>query len=186
VTPVDRDRQAVYDLEDAALGGTTFDDLLPFAEAAALVGAFCVDDAWQSLGVPAPAVHRTRRDSYTSYARCDADGASIHLAPGGCTVAVVAHELAHVVVAHSAGEACSPEPDHGSAFRRADVRLAGALMGATAAERLATAFRGAGLALGPADPLAPQPGPVGFALRWRTERAARAGVARPVSPPIPL
>jgi hypothetical protein len=91
-----------------------------------------------------------------------------------------------VVVAHSAGGARPPEPDHGPAFRTADVRLTGALMGEAAAERLATAFRGAGLALGPADPVAPPPGAVGFALRWRTERAAPAGAARPSGPPIAL
>ena len=168
---VDRHRQAVYDAEDVAFGGTAYDEPLPFADAAELVGAFCATGRWAALGLPVPAVAPTRADSSRSYAECDGD-AVLHLAPAGCTVATIAHELAHLL-AHRLGR--SDDPAHGLAFRRADVDLAGALMGTVAAERLAAAFAGAGLDLGPELDVGPTPcARLGFWANWWSARTLAA------------
>ena len=180
---VDRDRQALYDLEDAAFGGTTYDEPMPFADAADLARAFCAAGWWAALGLPVPDVVPTRIDSSRSYARCEGDP-SIHLSPAGCTVATLAHELAHVVALLTGAH---DEPDHGPAFRRADIALAGALMGTAAAERLAVAFAGAGLALGKSGdlPSLPPSPPSGFWTTWRSARAL-AGATLSGSGPIAL
>jgi hypothetical protein len=180
---VDRHRQAVYDVEDAAFGGTTYDEPMPFADAADLATAFCAAGWWAATGLPVPDLVATRIDSSRSYARCD-DDPSIHLSPAGCTVATIAHELAHVLARRMAA---TDEPDHGPAFRRAEVALAGALMGSAPADRLATAFAGAGLDLAPDGgtvTLPPTSGG-GFWPMWRSARAL-AGAAGPVSGPIAL
>jgi hypothetical protein len=168
----DRDRQAVYDAEDAAFGGTTWDEAMPFDAAADLAGAFCASRWWAAFDLPAPAVVATRADSHTSYARWEGEP-TIHLSPAGCTVATLAHELAHLVAQRAAGDG---EPAHGPAFRRADVTLAAALMGGAAAARLASAFLGAGLDLGPEEPgtLPTPPHPDGFWPGWRAARTLAA------------
>ena len=166
---VDRHRQAVYDVEDVAFGGTSYDEPMAFADAADLVDAFCAAGWWAALGLPIPEVVATRIDSNRSYARCDGDP-SIHLSPAGCTVATIAHELAHVLARRTGAV---DEPDHGPAFRRSDVAVAGALMGSTVADRLSAAFAAVGLDLGPdgsAMTLAPTSGG-GFWSTWRSARA---------------
>lgn len=181
--PVDRDRQAVYDAEDVAFGGTAFDDPMPFADAADLARAFCAAEWWSGLALPIPEVVPTRRDSAISYARCSDDPSarpSIHLSPCGCTVATVAHELAHVLV-HTlvpSGE----EPHHGPAFRRADADLVAALLGPAAADRLAGAFSAAGLALGPALVAAPPSAAGGFWTGWRAASVLAAAAPAPRGP----
>lgn len=171
-TASDRHRQAVYDVEDAAFGGTTYDDPMPFDDAADLVRAFYVEGWWAALGLPVPDVLATRVDSNRSYARLHGP-TSIHLSPNGCTVATIAHELAHVLV-H--GMADGDEPHHGPAFRRADVAVVAALMGTAAADRLAAAFAAAGLELGPdlrSAGAVPRPA-AGFWTTWRSARALAA------------
>jgi hypothetical protein len=165
----DRDRQAVYDAEDVAFGGTAYDEPMPFADAADLATAFCAAGWWTALELPVPAVVATRTDSDQSYTRLSAQP-SVHLSPAGCTVATIAHELAHVVAHRSAG---GGEPHHGPAFRRADVTVVGELLGAAAADRLAAAFAAAGLDLGP-DPVAAGTAPAAPAGFWATWRSARA------------
>jgi hypothetical protein len=180
---VDRDRQAVYDAEDVAFGGTTYDEPMPFADAADLTTAFCAGLWWAALGLPVPEVAATRIDSSRSYTRCEGDP-SIHLSPAGCTVATVAHELAHVAARRTGAD---DEPDHGPAFRRADVAIAGALMGAVAADRLAAAFAAAGLHLGAELALGavpPLPG-AGFWATWRSMRTL-AGAQPAAGGPIAL
>ena len=167
MSTVDRHRQSVYDAEDVAFGGTSFDEPVPFADAADLVGAFCVAGWWTSLGLPIPKVLPTRIDSSRSYAACDGDPV-VHLAPAGCTAATIAHELAHVLAHRLGGR---EEPAHGPAFRRADIALAGALMGPVAAGRLSAAFAGAGLDLGRELDLGPAP--TAKADFWTTWRSAR-------------
>ena len=183
MSAIDRHRQAVYDLEDVAFGGTIFDEPMAFAEAADLVRSFCADRWWIETGLPVPDVAPTRRDSGQSFARCG-DDPSIHLSPVGCTVATIAHELAHVVARRTGP---GDEPDHGAAFRRADVVLAGALMGTAAAERLAATFTGAGLDLGPALAAAspPRADSGGFWRAWRSARALAAATPA-TSAPIAL
>jgi hypothetical protein len=172
----DRHRQAVYDVEDVAFGGTVHDEPMPFADADELTRAFCTAAWWAALQLPVPEVVATRVDSTRSYARCEGDP-RIHLSPAGCTVATIAHELAHVLVECLAtGAAGGDEPHHGPAFRRADVAVAAALMGSSAADRLAGAFADAGLDLGP-EPVGAgaAPGsPAGFWAAWRSDRALAA------------
>ena len=130
-----------------------------------------------------PEVAPTRVDSSRSYARCDGEP-SIHLSPDGCTVATVAHELAHVAARRTGAV---DEPDHGPAFRRAEVALAGALMGAAAADRLAAAFAAVGLDLGPDGggmTLPPSSGG-GYWTTWRSARAL-SGAAPTARGPIAL
>lgn len=184
MTPaVDRERQAAYDAEDVAFGGTSYDEPMPFGDAANLLRAFCSAGWWAASGLPVPVVAATRVDSNTSYTRLG-DEPTVHLSPDGCTVATVAHELAHLLV-HRAADI--DEPHHGPAFRRADVTLAGALMGAAAADRLAAAFDAAGLALGPGpaiDGLEPA-STAGFWTSWRSARTL-AGAEPASGPPIAL
>jgi hypothetical protein len=178
-TTVDRHRQAVYDAEDVAFGGTTYDEPLPFVDAADLLTTFCAAAWWQALGLSIPAVVPTRVDSSRSYAECDGDPV-VHLAPAGCTAATAGHELAHIV-AHCLGG--TDEPAHGPAFRRADIALAGALMGTVAAERLAAAFADAGLGLGRATDLGPPPSErLGFWTTWRSARTLAASTPAPRGP----
>lgn len=183
--PLDRHRQAVYDAEDVAFGGTVYDDTMPFADAADLIDAFCAGDWWESLALPVPVVVPTRRDSNRSYARGRNGGSarpSIHLAPGGCTVATVAHELAHVLV-HVLGP--PGEPHHGPAFRSADVSLVAELVGPAAADRLDSAFTAAGLPLGPRlvveSPSASLPNG-GFWPGWRAARILAEAAPAPRRP----
>jgi hypothetical protein len=170
---VDRHRQAVYDLEDVAFGGTIHDEPMPFAEAADLVRSFCAEGWWVARGLPVPDVLPTRVDSSRSYARCDGGDPSIHLSPAGCTVATIAHELAHVVARRTGAD---DEPDHGPAFRRWDVALAEALMGPAGADRLAAAFATAGLVPGPEGDTAALPRSTtgGYWTTWRSARALAA------------
>jgi hypothetical protein len=180
---VDRHRQAVYDVEDAAFGGTTYDEPMPFADAADLATAFCAGGWWTATGLPVPHVVPTRIDSSQSYARCDGDP-SIHLSPAGCTVATIAHELAHVAARRSGAV---DEPDHGPAFRHCEISLVGALMGAAAADRLAAAFTAGGLDLDPdggAMTLPPSSGG-GYWITWRSARAL-TGAAPTARGPIAL
>jgi hypothetical protein len=168
----DRHRQAVYDAEDVAFGGTVHDEPMPFDDAADLTRAFCTARWWVAMELPAPEVVATRADSAHSYARCEGDP-TIHLSPAGCTVATIAHELAHVLAHRRTGQV---EPDHGPAFRRADVAVAGVLLGATAAARLAAAFAAAGLELGvePVGAGTASAPPAGFWATWRSARALAA------------
>jgi hypothetical protein len=176
----DRDRQRVYDLEDVAFAGTVYDQVVPFDDAATLLADFCAQGFWAALRLPVPDVRSTRSDSSRSYARSLAGRPSVHLAPGGCTVVVVAHELAHL--AANALGTDRREPAHGAAFRRADVDLVGALMGADAAARLEVLFRGAGLPPGPV--LAPIPAAprLGFWATWRSARFLAACRPIPTEP----
>lgn len=171
--PVDRHRQAVYDAEEVAFGGTIYEEPMALAEAADLVRSFCEDDRWTELGLPVPEVRPTRRDSNHSYARCGDDGVSIHLSPTGCTAATIAHELAHVLVR---GSGRTGEADHGPSFRRADVDLVAALLGTAVADRLAAAFAAAGLDLATSSGVDRSSG--GFWASWRSARTlADAGPA---------
>jgi hypothetical protein len=175
----DVDRQAVYDVEDAAFTGTLFALPVPFDDAAALLADFCGQGWWADRALPRPTVLPTRRDSLTSYAWSGPAGPSVHLSPDGCAVSVVAHELAHVLATHLAGDG---EPPHGPMFRRAEVVLAGAVMGIEAADRLALLFAGAGLPLGPAPPDVPEPPALGFWAAWRAARIRAAATVSTVEP----
>jgi hypothetical protein len=173
----DADRQAVYDVEDAAFAGTIYADPVGFEEAAALVVDFCAQGWWSDHRLPVPGVRSTRSDSRTSYVASGEGGPTVHLSPDGCAVSVVAHELAHVLGAVGDG--------HGPVFRWADVVLAGALMGAVAGERLAAGFAAAGLPLGRDVIAVPAPPRFGFWAAWRAERL-RGVAARVASAPIAL
>lgn len=172
----DLDRQAVYDVEDAAFAGTIFAEPVAFEEAAGVLGDFCVQGWWAARALPVPTVHPTRSDSRTSYVAAGSTGPSVHLSPDGCAVSVIAHELAHVL-AGQASPASEPEPGHGPGFRRAEVVLAGTLMGLPAGERLAQAFAAAGLPLGPVLTGIAAPPRLGYWATWRAERLR--GAARP-------
>jgi hypothetical protein len=175
----DVDRQAVYDVEDAAFAGTIYAEPVGFDEAAALVVDFCSHSWWATLGLPVPGVRRTRVDARTSYVAHRDGGPVVHLSPDGCAVSVVAHELAHVLGEHGAGGAGS---GHGPGFRWAAVALAGALMGAVAGERLAAGFAAAGLPLGRPGLALPAPPRFGFWAAWRAERLRGAAVRGPGVP----
>jgi hypothetical protein len=122
VTPVDRERQRVYDAEDAAFGGTLLHEHLAWDDMVVAFHAVVGGAWWRSLGVTVPALVRARADS----ARSSSDGASIRIAPAGQTALTVAHELAHHLVA-----ALSPpeRPAHGPEFRAAALRTVAVLGG---------------------------------------------------------
>ena len=176
----DRDRRRVYDVEDLAFADTVYDQVVPFADAADLLADFCAQGFWRALDLPVPDVRPTRSDAGTSYARPGIDGPSVHLSPGGCTVAVVAHELAHVAATALVPDGA--EPGHGPRFRRADVALVGALMGVDAAVRLEEHFVGAGLPLGPDLEAIPPPPRLGFWATWRSARFLAACRPIPAEP----
>lgn len=171
----DVDRQAVYDVEDAAFAGTIYAEPVGFDEAATLVADFCAQGWWSDHRLPVPGVRRTRVDSRTSYVAARDGGPTVHLSPDGCAVSVVAHELAHLLVASSSA---TPEAGHGPRFRWGDVVLTGALMGAVAGERLAGAFAAAGLPVHPGRLAIPAPARFGFWAAWRAERLRGATVRR--------
>jgi len=185
--PRDRDRQAVYDVEEAAFAGTVFAEPVPFHDAAALLDDFCARSWWAARLLARPTALPTRRDSLRSYAASGPAGPSVHLSPEGCSVAVVAHELAHLLV-DDLGAAVDAEPAHGPAFRRAVVVLAGALMGAAARDRLAGGFLTAGLALGPEPAGIPPATGRGHWAAWRAARirdAARRPAGGAIALPAP-
>jgi hypothetical protein len=182
-TTIDRDRQAVYDLEDVAFAGTVYAQPVPFDDAARLLGDFCTGSWWADRGLPHPTVLPTRSDSMRSYASTSVTEASVHLSPDGCAVTVIAHELAHVLAARLAGDT---EAMHGPTFRRADVVLVGALMGAAAADRLAELFVAAGLVPGPELHAIPPPPMLGFWASWRAARIRAAAIRPSTRGPIAL
>lgn len=134
---VDRDRQAVYDAEDAAFGGTTMDEVMAWDDVESLVAAVVEDPWWKGLDVPAPVLVRTRTDSSTSRA----DGRSVRIAPAGQTGATVAHELAHHLLAHLNWAPAATETPHGPRFRATAQRVAIVVGGPVAGEQLSAACR---------------------------------------------
>lgn len=135
---VDRDRQAVYDAEESAFGGTTMDELLAWTEVEVLVAAVTSDPWWIGLGVIPPLLVRTRDDARTSCA----DGSEIRICPAGRTGVTVGHELSH----HLTGRLTWPAPPtaevaHGARFRATALRVAMVIGGAPAADQLATSWR---------------------------------------------
>ena len=108
---IDHQRQATYAAEDDAFEGTDLTDRARLADLADLAARVVAEPWWPG---PAVVVRAARADSSTSSARCGIDAhddVEIRLAPCGCTVATLVHELAHALV----GPACG----HDAFFRRA-------------------------------------------------------------------
>ena len=131
---------AVYAAEDAAFGGTDFDDELDSRRLDQLVARIIGGDWWRSCGVPDVELRRARSGSNTSSARSPA---------GGCVVirlartssSTVSHELAHAL----AGVTCG----HSATFRAAHVDVVTVLADAVVAARLEQAYDDHGVPIGP-------------------------------------
>jgi hypothetical protein len=123
--------EAVYAAEEAAFGGTDFDEELDGRGLQRVLATITSGDWWQACG--APEVHLRR-------ARAGANTSSAHSPAAGCVVirlartsaSTVSHELAHAL----AGVGCG----HSALFRAAHVDVVTVLAGTTAADRLAQAY----------------------------------------------
>jgi hypothetical protein len=130
---VDRDRQRVYDAEEAAFGGTTMDDRLGWDDVEVLVDAVVADAWWASIALPAPRLQRSRADARTS---CS-DGVVIRICTEGQTALTVVHELAHHVAGHLAWPDGVGEPTpHGDRFRATALRVATVVSGSSGSDAL--------------------------------------------------
>lgn len=138
MTP-DRHRQRVYDAEGFALGGTVFDDPQPWSRLLSLCEAVADHPWWSGLGASRPTLTPARRDSF----RSSANGSTIRLAPSGCTIATLAHELSHHLVFHLRLD----DPGHGPWFRATELRVIELVCGTEARSFLAQAWRDASLAV---------------------------------------
>lgn len=167
--PRDVDRQAVYDAEDAAFGGTTMDEALSWDEVEVLVDAVTSSPWYASLDVPAPSVVPARRGAR----RSSADGTCIRLSEAGRDAATVVHEIAHHVDHHLGPGSRPPRPAHGPEFRAVALRVAELVGGTLARDQLARAFRHRRLAV------ATWPGPE---PRVSAARALRGAIPLPAAP----
>lgn len=133
----DRHRQRVYDAEGFALGGTLFDEPQPWPRLVALCDSVVNHPWWTDLAAPHPRLVPARRDSR----RSSSDGTTIRLAPAGCTIATLCHELSHHLVFHLGLD----DPGHGPWFRAAELRVVELTCGTEARSFLAEAWRHAAL-----------------------------------------
>ncbi|MEM8621614.1 MAG: hypothetical protein AAGF73_18040 [Actinomycetota bacterium] len=158
---VDRQRQATYAAEYDAFEGTDLTDRARLSDLADLAARVVAEPWWQG---PAVVVRPARADSSTSSARCGIsahDDVEIRLAPGGCTVATLVHELAHALV--------GPARGHDASFRRATLDVLAVATNLDAPRRrgerhvagLLEAFAAHGLTVGERG----WPDPVGFGSR---------------------
>ena len=113
----DSERRATYEAEAAAFDGTDLESIVAFEQLASIAGRVTSEPWWSG---PAITVRRARRDAATSTARCwggtDAGRAvDVRLAADGCTLATLAHELAHALAGAERG--------HDGLFRRAELDL---------------------------------------------------------------
>lgn len=143
----DRDRAQVYACESAAFDGTDLERVLPI-EQALQRGRDLVAGGWWPGG---PVAFRTMRaDARSSVTTCGASAEStptVAIARSQATIAIVAHELAHVLAGVSAG--------HGARFRRADLDVVHAVTnldrvtarGTLHVDQLQAAYEAAGLAI---------------------------------------
>lgn len=139
---VDRDRQRVYDAEDAAFGGTTMDEALEWHEVEVLVAAVVADPWWTSLGIVTPRLRAARSDARTS---CS-DGEVVRISREGQTAVTVVHELAHHLSGHLAWPADPEGPSpHDGRFRATALRVATIVGGTPGADALARSWERHGL-----------------------------------------
>lgn len=138
-------RSAVAAVETAAFGGTTLDDIVGRSRAEAWVSDVVAGPWWLQAGPPV-IVRRPRVSTRSSSARVAFDDqrrfgirapVEVQLADEQCSLATVAHELAHALAGVGAG--------HGPRFRAAHVDLVSVLAGHSAAGFLAECYGRFGL-----------------------------------------
>ena len=133
----DRGREAVYEAERAAFGGTELDRSRPLADLAGLARSLCGATWWAAAGGPPVRVVAARVDAASSSAagvgpRATGSTVVIRLAAGHHDVATLAHELAHALAGVEGG--------HGPSFRAAHLDVVAVLAGTIAAGDLRTAY----------------------------------------------
>ena len=131
--------EAVYAAEDAAFGGTDFDDELGSRRLDELIAGFTGGEWWRSCGVADIELRRARSGSSTSSARSSATGCVV-IRLASTTSSTVSHELAHAL----AGVSCG----HEATFRAAHVDVVTALAGAVVGARLRQAYDDHGVPVG--------------------------------------
>jgi hypothetical protein len=145
----DFDREAVYAAERAAFDGTDLEAVRPLNDVRSLA-ARVVDGTWWPG--PPVAVRAARSDAMSSSARSGRENSGavvvIRIAPPQCTVATVAHELAHALAGVEAG--------HDATYRRAALDAVEVITnldttdrrGPLHAQQLSAAYESAGLDVG--------------------------------------
>lgn len=140
-------RAAVAAVETTAFGGTSLDDVVGRSRAEGWVSDVVAGPWWLQAGPPV-IVRRPRVSTRSSSARVAADdqqrlGAhapvEVQLADEQCSLATVAHELAHALAGVAAG--------HGPRFRAAHVDLVSVLAGRSTGVFLAECYGRFGLAV---------------------------------------
>ena len=132
--------EAVYAAEDAAFGGTDFDDELDSRRLDDLVGGITNGEWWRSCRVADVELRRARSDSTTSSAR-SSDNGCVVIRLATTSSSTVSHELAHAL----AGVRCG----HEATFRAAHVDVVTVLAGSVVAARLRQAYEDHGVPVGP-------------------------------------
>lgn len=128
----DYERQASYDAETAAFAATSWEAVLDFAELYNLAQLIFTSELWLiETGGRSVALNRGRRNQKHSSA--SALLGEVKLSVGGCTIATLAHELAHI----AAGPAAV---GHGSRWRALYLAMLHIMGAPDAALRLRTQF----------------------------------------------
>jgi hypothetical protein len=128
----DNGQAAVAAVEDAAFGGTTFDQPAVRRVVEECIGGVLAGPWWRANG-PAVVVVTPRRSARSSNARTCGDGVQIRLTDEQLTVGTVVHELAHALAGVDRG--------HDAVFRAAHVDVTALLGGPSMASALRTAYR---------------------------------------------
>ena len=146
---VDADREAVYAAERAAFDGTDLEAVRPLTDVRSLATAVVRGAWWPGPPVDVRAARSDALSSSASSASADSgDVVVVRIAASQCTVATIAHELAHALAGVDAG--------HGGVYRRAVLDVVEVLTnidttdrrGTLHAGQLSAAFSSAGLDVG--------------------------------------
>jgi hypothetical protein len=151
----DRDRQRCYDAETVAVSGTTVDEPVGFDRLVELARHATASRLWalEACGRPVE-IRRGRANSSRSTAATDTG--VIRIAPRHDTISTLAHELAHIAAGRN-------DVGHGPRWRALHVAFLRLLAGNTPADRLAAAYRNAGLVVDDLADDGTETGPTGLA-----------------------
>jgi hypothetical protein len=163
----DRDRQRVYDAEDAAFVDTTYAERLGASGCRWLLERMVATPWWASCARPAPVLRAARADSTRSTTVVGAGRAEVRIGPGMDQAHVLSHEAAHLLAGSDA--------THGPVFRAAHLDVAAVVLGRHGADRLSERYTRFGLRVhGRRWPPPPECGEGGLLAVWEARQVLDA------------